>query len=169
MDHILLEGHNATYDDFSILVAEKYQFNLHLKETLLIKRDKPELNGNIYTHPLELLPNDISYLRLFLWRRSIKKDVLKHFAKFIGKSQCPSFFLEACRFFWKRRLWQRCFPVNYARFLRISFLQNNSGRLLVKSQMTVFLTLFKESILPLWIFTDWLHLDNYKTIFPASA
>ena len=47
MDHILLEGHNATYDDFSILVAEKYQFNLHLKETLLIKRDKPELNGNI--------------------------------------------------------------------------------------------------------------------------
>ena len=104
MDHILLEGHNATYDDFSILVAEKYQFNLHLKETLLIKRDKPELNGNIYTHPLELLPNDISYLRLFLWRRSIKKDVLKHFVKFIGKSQCPSLFLEACRFFWKRRL-----------------------------------------------------------------
>ena len=65
MDHILLEGHNATYDDFSILVPEKYQFKLQLKESLLIKRDKPELNRNIYTHPLELLPNDISYCNVY--------------------------------------------------------------------------------------------------------
>ena len=54
MGHILLEGHNATYDDFSILILENNQFKLHLKESLLIKRDKPELNRNIYTHPLEL-------------------------------------------------------------------------------------------------------------------
>ena len=53
MDHILL-GHNATYDDFSILIPENNQFKLDLKESLLIKRDKPELNRNIYTHPLEL-------------------------------------------------------------------------------------------------------------------
>ena len=37
MDHILLEGHNATYDDFSILIPEKNQFKLHLKDSLLIK------------------------------------------------------------------------------------------------------------------------------------
>ena len=48
MDHILLEDHDAAYHDFSI------QFKLHLKESLMIKRDKPELNRNIYTHPLEL-------------------------------------------------------------------------------------------------------------------
>ena len=54
MDCILLEGYNATYDDFSILISENNQFKLHLKECLLIKRDKPELNRNIYTHPLEL-------------------------------------------------------------------------------------------------------------------
>ena len=54
MDHILLEGHNATYDDFSILIPENNQFKLHLKESLLIKRDKPELNRNIYTHRSEL-------------------------------------------------------------------------------------------------------------------
>ena len=54
MDHILLEGHNATYDDFSILISENNEFKLHLKESLLIKRDKQELNRNIYTHPLEL-------------------------------------------------------------------------------------------------------------------
>ena len=31
----------------------------------------------------------------------------------------------------KKRLWHRCFPVNFARFLRIPFLQNTSGRLLL--------------------------------------
>ena len=54
MDHILLEGHNATYEDISILIPENNKFKLHLKESLLIKRDKPGPNINIYTHPLEL-------------------------------------------------------------------------------------------------------------------
>ena len=31
----------------------------------------------------------------------------------------------------KRRLWHRCFPVNFAKFLRTPFLQNTSGRLLL--------------------------------------
>ena len=54
MDHKLLEGHNATYDDFSILIHENSDFNLYLKESLLTKRNKPKLNTNIFTHPLEL-------------------------------------------------------------------------------------------------------------------
>ena len=54
MDHILLEGHNAAYDDFSILISENNQFKLYLKESLLIKRDKSKLNRKIYTHPSEL-------------------------------------------------------------------------------------------------------------------
>ena len=62
MDHILLEGHNATYDNFSILIPEKYQFKLHLKESLLIKRDKLELNRNIYTHPSELFAQECQLL-----------------------------------------------------------------------------------------------------------
>ena len=53
MEHILLEGHNATYDHFSILIPENNQFKLHLKESLLIKSNKQELNRNTYTHPLE--------------------------------------------------------------------------------------------------------------------
>ena len=32
---------------------------------------------------------------------------------------------------WKKRPWHRCFPVNFAKFLRTSFLQNTSGRLLL--------------------------------------
>ena len=39
--HILLEGHNATYDDFSILTTESNEFELHLNESLLIKRENP--------------------------------------------------------------------------------------------------------------------------------
>ena len=31
----------------------------------------------------------------------------------------------------KKRLWHRCFPVNFAKFLRTPFLQNTSGRLLL--------------------------------------
>ena len=30
----------------------------------------------------------------------------------------------------KKRFWHRCFPVNFAKFLRAPFLQNTSGRLL---------------------------------------
>ena len=31
----------------------------------------------------------------------------------------------------KKRLWRRCFPVNFVKFLRTSFWQNTSGRLLL--------------------------------------
>ena len=32
----------------------------------------------------------------------------------------------------KKRLWQRCLPVNFAKFLRTPFLQSTSGRLLLE-------------------------------------
>ena len=35
-----------------------------------------------------------------------------------------------CNFI-EKRLWRRCFPVNFAKFLRAPFLQNTSGRLLL--------------------------------------
>ena len=31
----------------------------------------------------------------------------------------------------KKRLWHRCFPVNFAKFLRTPILQNSSGQLLL--------------------------------------
>ena len=53
-DQILLNGHDASFEDFMILLKENNRFKLHLKESLLIKRDKPELNRNIYSYPSEL-------------------------------------------------------------------------------------------------------------------
>ena len=58
----------------------------------------------------------VSKVRSSQRRCSAKKCLLKNFAKF------------------KKRLWHRCFPVNFAKFLRIPFWQNTFGRqLYVKS------------------------------------
>ena len=37
----------------------------------------------------------------------------------------------------KKRLWQRCFPVNFAKFLRKPCLQNTSGRMLLNTAIIV--------------------------------
>ena len=43
----------------------------------------------------------------------------------------------ACNFI-KERLWRKCFPVNFVKFLRTPFLQNTSGRLFL--EIYIFLT-----------------------------
>ena len=65
-----------------------------------------------------------------------KKGVLKNFAKFTGKYLSQSLFLNKVAglrpaTLLKKRLWHRCFPVNFAKFLRAPFLQNTYGRLLL--------------------------------------
>ena len=65
-------------------------------------------------------------------RCSIKKGVLRNFTKFRGKHVCQSFFFNevaglSSATVLKKRLWRRCFPVNFAKFL-----QNTSGRLLLQ-------------------------------------
>ena len=59
-------------------------------------------------------------------RYSVTKSVLRNFAKFAGKHLWQSLLfdkaadLEACDFI-RKGLWQRCFPVNFAKFLTIPF------------------------------------------------
>ena len=65
-----------------------------------------------------------------------KKGVLNNFAKFIGKHLCQSLFFNKVKglrpsTLLKKRLWYRWFPVDFAKFLRILFLQNTSDRLLL--------------------------------------
>ena len=69
-------------------------------------------------------------------RCSVRKGVLRNFAKFTGKHLCQSHFFKKVvglrpATLLKRRLWHRCFPVIFANFLRTPFLQNTSGRLLL--------------------------------------
>ena len=68
-------------------------------------------------------------------RRSVRKGVLRNFAIFRGKQLCQVLFFNKVAgpkpaTLLKKRLWHRCFPVNFAKFLRTPFSQNTSGRLL---------------------------------------
>ena len=55
-----------------------------------------------------------------------KKGALSNFAKFTGKHLCQSLFFNKVAglrpaTLLKKRLWHRCFPVNFAKFLRTPF------------------------------------------------
>ena len=70
-------------------------------------------------------------------RCSIIKGVLRNFTKFTGKHLCQSLFFNKVAglrpaTLLKKRLWHKCFPVNFAKFLRTHFLHNTSGRLLLQ-------------------------------------
>ena len=74
-----------------------------------------------------------------MFRLNTKQGVLKNFAKFTGKHLCQSIFLNKVAglrpvTLIKKCLWHRCFPVNFAKFLRTYFLQNTSGRLLLSRE-----------------------------------
>ena len=69
-------------------------------------------------------------------RYSLKKGVPRNFGKFKGKHLCQSHFFNKVASLrpatlLKKRPWHRCFPVNFAKFLRKPFLQNTSRRLLL--------------------------------------
>ena len=53
-DHLLQCNCMINFDDFAILAAESNKFKLLLRESLLIKHDKPILNRTIKSFPLEL-------------------------------------------------------------------------------------------------------------------
>ena len=53
-DHLLFCNYDSSFDDFPILAQGTNKFLLEIKESLLIKRDKPILNRNISSAPLFL-------------------------------------------------------------------------------------------------------------------
>ena len=81
----------------------------------------------------------ISIIRSSHRRCSVKKGVLRNFAKFTGKHLCQSVFFNKVAglrpaTLLKKRLWYRCFPVKFAKFLRTPFLQNTSRRLVLNNK-----------------------------------
>ena len=60
-------------------------------------------------------------------RCSVRKDVLRNFAKFTGKYLCQSLFFNKVAglrpaTLLKKRLWHKCSPMNFAKFLRTPFI-----------------------------------------------
>ena len=64
-------------------------------------------------------------------RCSVRKCVLRNFENSQEKTCARVFFFTGLKpaTLLKRRLWHRCFLVNFAKFLRTPFSQNTSGRL----------------------------------------
>ena len=59
-----------------------------------------------------------------------KKGFLRNFAKFTGKHLCHSLFFNKVAglrpaTLLKKRLWHRCFPVNFAKLLRTTFFREH--------------------------------------------
>ena len=71
-----------------------------------------------------------------------KKGVLSNFAKLVGKHLCQSLFLNKVAglrnaTLWKKSLWRRCFPVNFAKFLRTPVLTKHRRRLPLSSLVSL--------------------------------
>ena len=88
----------------AVLVGYVLPFNEHQTWKVKIKIHK---NTAIRRQPLEVLN---------------KKGFLKISQNSLENACARASFLK------KRRLWHKCFPVNFAKFLGIPFLQNTSGR-----------------------------------------
>ena len=92
-----------------------------------------------------------------------KKTVLTNLTKVTRKHLCQNLIFNKVAglrlaTLLEKRLWNRCFPVNFAAFLRTPFLENTSLRLLLKvkyfpSFFTFFLEFWKLSVkLKVWIY-----------------
>ena len=56
-DHLLNCNNIPTFEEFTILTKRNNKFDLEIKESLLIKRDRPILNKNISSAKLFLFDN----------------------------------------------------------------------------------------------------------------
>ena len=69
-DLILLKDHDTSFEDLTILMKEKKEFKLQLKESLLIKIEKTKLNRNIicillFTYLLHELSLHVIFMTFF--------------------------------------------------------------------------------------------------------
>ena len=81
------------------------------------------------------------------------KGVLWSFAKFTEKHLCQSLFFNKVAGIRPDTLWHRCFPMNFAKFLRTPFLENTSWRLLLKPVIHFF-------IYSIWLVWFFIFLDH---------
>ena len=91
------------------------------------------------------------------WRCSLRKRVLRKFAKFTVKHLYHSLFLNKVA---GLRPWHRYSPVNFAKFLRTPFLQNTSRRLLLKKKGFLNQHLIKVSKLLVFVLLSFFIISN---------
>ena len=72
-----------------------------------------------YSSHLMIISSEVITLEAVTWTCFVKKLFWKFFAKFTGRQLCQSLF-----FINVSSLLQRCFPVNFANFLRTCFIEH---------------------------------------------
>ena len=65
-DHLLNCNNIPSFEEFTILTNGNNKFDLEIKESLLIKRDRPILNKNISSAKLFLFDNSYLFKRFFM-------------------------------------------------------------------------------------------------------
>ena len=96
----------------------------------------------LFHYSLPIMHQRLSSVRSSHRRYSVRKGVLRNFAKFTKKHLCQSLFFNNVSGWglFKKRLWHRCFAVNFAKYLRTPFLQKTTGRLLLQWVYWFFIT-----------------------------
>ena len=79
----------------------------------------------------------VASLQAVVQRCFCKKGVPRNFAKFTGKPLCQILFLNKVA---GLRLWHRCFPVNFEKFVRTPFLTEHLRWLLLFCTNMIFLS-----------------------------
>ena len=90
------------------------------------------LRKNLFPHMIPIHPT----LEAATGGALYKKGVLRNVSKLTGKHLCQSLFCNKVAglrpaTLLKKRLWHRCLPVNFEKFLRKTFLQNTFWQLLL--------------------------------------
>ena len=92
---------------FLPLIFVSMQFLLFIQLLQVLQMITSTTNNSTYSHSYN---SRSSRQEVFC-----KKGFLRNFAKFTGKHLCQSLFLI------KKRVWHRCFPVDFAKFLSTPF------------------------------------------------
>ena len=108
-----------------LLNKEFYNFIDQIELSVQIKIKNHEILIMKYLKKWQLFIN-IFYFRSSRPDMFCKKGVLENFAKFYGKHLCQSLFFNKVAALrpatlLKKRFWDRCFPVNFTKFLRTPF------------------------------------------------
>ena len=100
-------------------------------------------NGSIISKPVHWFSGQMNWKVFFNRKGSScpkvfhRKSVFENFAIFTGKHLCQGlFFNKLARLrpvtLLKKRIWHRCFPINFAKFLRTPFLYSNTSFFSIK-------------------------------------
>ena len=109
-----------------------------MKVTLLKMRYQIQILWSLLNFDQKQTTEILTVVRSSHQRCSVTKVVLRNFTKFTGKHLYQRLFFNKVAglspaSLLKKKLWHRCFPVNFAKFLRTGFLSNTSRRVLLSS------------------------------------